>query len=115
MLRRARAFVNAGRGVVLLFKSTPHAWIQFLGIFLVVVVGWLLEVSAAEMALLILAEGMVMVTEAINTAIEIDINLTSPEYHPYARDTKDVAAAAVLIASCTAAAVGVIVFVPYLW
>jgi diacylglycerol kinase len=63
--------------------------------------------------LLVFAGGFVLVAEAFNTAIEIDIDLTSPEYHPYAKDTKDVAAGAVLIAACTAALIGLIIFVPY--
>lgn len=46
---------------------------------------------------LVVAGGFVLVAEAFNTALEIDIDLTSPEYHPYARDTKDVAAGAVLL------------------
>ncbi len=51
-------------------------------------------------------------TEALNTAIEIDIDLTSPEYHPFARDTKDVAAGAVLLSVFVAVIVGLIVFLP---
>jgi diacylglycerol kinase len=50
--------------------------------------------------------------EAINTAIEIDIDLTSPEYHPFARDTKDVAAAAVLLSAVTVVIIGLIIFLP---
>ncbi len=64
--------------------------------------------------MLLFAGGLVFTTESINTAIEIDINLTSPEYHPYAKDTKDVAAGAVLIASLTALVIGVLIFWPYL-
>ena len=64
--------------------------------------------------MLVFAGGLVLAAEAINTAIEIDIDLTSPQYHPFARDTKDVAAGAVLIAAITAAIVGAFVFVPHL-
>ena len=62
----------------------------------------------------LLAAGFVLTTEAINTAIEIDINLTSPQFHPYARDTKDVAAAAVLISALTAVIIGLTIFIPHL-
>jgi diacylglycerol kinase len=64
---------------------------------------------------LIFAGGFVIVSEAFNTALEIDIDLTSSEYHPYAKDTKDVAAGAVLLSACTALIVGLIIFVPYLF
>jgi diacylglycerol kinase len=63
--------------------------------------------------MLVIASGLVLVSEAFNTAIEIDINLTSPQHHPYARDTKDVAAGAVLLSSITATIIGILVFGQY--
>ena len=57
-------------------------------------------------------QGFVIIAEAFNTAIEIDIDLTSPEYHPYARDTKDVAAAAVSLSVIMAGIIGLIIFLP---
>lgn len=114
VLTRARSFSHAGRGVWLFFTSTPNAWIQLCIFVGVVALGVYVEISHIEWVLLLLTAGLVFVAEAINTAIEIDINLTSPEYHPHARDTKDVAAGAVLLASVTAAVVGVTIFLPYL-
>jgi diacylglycerol kinase (ATP) len=69
---------------------------------------------ALEWVALVFACGFVFVSEAFNTALEIDINLTSPEYHPFARDVKDVAAGAVLISAISAGIIGIIIFVPYL-
>lgn len=65
-----------------------------------------------EWLFLIFAIGIVLITEALNTAFEIDIDLTSPTYHPYARDTKDVAAGAVLLAVIMAGIIGFIIFLP---
>ena len=65
-----------------------------------------------EWVVLVLAIGLVIVAEAFNTAIEVDIDLTSPEYHPYARDTKDVAAGAVLLMVMVATVIALIIFVP---
>ncbi len=61
-----------------------------------------------------MAGGLVLVAEAFNTAIEIDIDLTSPEYHPFARDTKDVAAGAVLICAIIWAVVTLIIFAQHM-
>lgn len=115
LLRHARSFAYAGRGLVVFFRSTPNAWLQGVGAIAVVALGVYFTINTVEWALLVFAIGLVFVAEAINTALEIDINLTSPDYHPYAKDTKDVAAGAVLIASITAALVGLLVFIPYLW
>ena len=79
-----------------------------------VALGFFFSITKIEWMMLVLASGLVFATEAINTAIEIDMDLTSPEFHPYARDTKDVAAGAVLIAAITALVIGVLIFVPHL-
>ena len=73
-----------------------------------------LRISNVEWALIVIAIGFVFVAETFNSAIEIDIDLTSPNFHPYARDTKDVAAGAVLLSVAVAILIGVIVFLPKL-
>jgi diacylglycerol kinase len=80
--------------------------------FLVIDLGFYFSISDIEWIALVFAIGLVIISEAFNTAIEIDIDLTSPEYHPYARDTKDVAAAAVLLSVIMAIIVGMIIFLP---
>lgn len=114
LIKRAQSFTHASRGVSIFLKSTHNAWIHVAVFVIVLILGFLLEVSRFEWIALIFAGGLVFVTEAFNTAIEIDIDLTSPNYHPYARDTKDVAAGAVLIAAIVAVIVGCLVFVPHL-
>ncbi len=79
---------------------------------LVMIAGIYFSITLLEWIFIIFAAGMVFSAEAFNTAIEIDMNLTSPEYHPHARDTKDVAAGAVLITTIIAFIIGVIIFVP---
>ena len=94
-------------------RTSRIAGLVVIGIGLIVVVfGFYFRVSGLEWIALVFAIGFVFVTEVLNTAIEIDINLTSPEYHPFARDTKDVAAAAVLLSVFTAIIVGLIIFLP---
>ena len=78
----------------------------------VTLAGMLLQISATDWCLLILAMGMVWSAEAANTALEFLTDLASPEYHPLAKKAKDVAAGAVLLASFAAALVGLLVFVP---
>ncbi|MEY2664584.1 MAG: hypothetical protein RIT04_392 [Candidatus Parcubacteria bacterium] len=113
IIKRAKSFVHAGRGIVLFLKTTHNAWIHVGVCIIAVALGVYFKISHTEWILLALTSGLVFITEAINTAIEIDIDLTSPEYHPYARDTKDVAAGAVLIAAIVAVIVGLLIFVPY--
>lgn len=114
IIKRARSFVHAGRGILLFLKTTHNAWVHVCITILVLVCAWYFSVTSIEWVMLIFAIGFVFVAEAFNTAIEIDIDLTSPEYHPYARDTKDVAAGTVLLASITASIIGSIIFIPYI-
>jgi undecaprenol kinase/diacylglycerol kinase (ATP) len=110
---RAKSFVHAGNGLHLFFSHTHNAWLEILALIAAAMLGWYFEITTTEWLFLILSAGLVLVMEAVNTAIEIDIDLTSPEFHPYARATKDVAAGAVLIAACTALAVGLVIFLPH--
>ena len=105
-------FKNAFRGLYVIAKTTRHLWIHIMSALVVIAFGFCFSISSLEWIALVFAIGFVFVTEALNTAIEIDIDLTSPEFHPYARDTKDVAAGAVLLSVFTAIIVGLIVFLP---
>jgi diacylglycerol kinase len=44
--------------------------------------------------------------------MEVHMDLTSPEFHPFARDTKDIAAGGVLIAGMLTLIVSLIIFAP---
>lgn len=114
LLARKKSFTYAFRGLRILFETQQNSWIQVVFAFLIVSLGVSLRISIIEWLFIILSIGFVLTAEAFNTAIEIDIDLTSPTYHPYARDTKDVAAGAVLLASFTATAIGMVIFLPKL-
>ena len=112
IVARIKSATHAWRGIGILFKTGHNMWmIIFFGL-LTVCLSFILHISEVEWLFIVFATGFVIVAEAFNTAIEIDIDLTSPEYHPYARDTKDVAAAAVFLATFMAAIIGLIIFLP---
>lgn len=112
IIARARSFKHAFRGVGIMIRTQHNAWVHMAAAMVAIVLGVYLEISLAEWAVLTLAMGFVLAAEAFNTAMEIDIDLTSPTYHPYARDTKDVAAGAVLISVIVASVIGLIIFLP---
>ena len=110
---RIASFGHAFRGLKV-WLSEPNARIHCAAGAAVCALGMWCDVSAAEWTALVLAMGLVMGAEAMNTALERIVDLASPEWHPLARDAKDVAAAAVLLCSMAAAVVGLLVFLPYL-
>jgi diacylglycerol kinase (ATP) len=109
-VKRAKSFVHAGRGLWIFVKTTHNAWLHIAILILAIALGIYFHITHIEWMLLILVSGFVLAAEAFNTAIEIDMDLTSPESHPYARDTKDVAAGAVLISAIVAVIIGVGIF-----
>ena len=111
-VKYSQKFLNAFRGMYIVWKTTRLISVHILSAVVAIVAGFYFHVSGLEWIALVFVIGFVIVAEAFNTAIEIDIDLTSPEYHPYARDTKDVAAAAVLLSVFVAIIVGLIVFLP---
>lgn len=113
VVKRAKSFTHAGRGIWILLKTTHNAWIHVIVLIVAIALGIYFDITKTEWFMLIIVAGFVLAAEAFNTAIEIDIDLTSPDYHPYARDTKDVAAGAVLISAITALIVGILIFGHY--
>lgn len=112
IIARLKSTNHGFRGLKIFFKTTHNLWVHILFAILAIYLGFTLGISTIEWALIVLTIGLVIVTEALNTAIEIDMDLTSPNYHPYARDTKDVAAGAVSLAIIFAGIIGMIIFLP---
>ncbi|PXW94305.1 diacylglycerol kinase (ATP) [Sphaerotilus hippei] len=112
---RAAALRHAWRGVVVLLRGEVNARLHVAAALGCVALGAWLRLDRREWVVLALAITLVIVAEALNTAIERVVDLASPEWHALARDAKDVAAGAVLIASAGAVVVGLLVFGPRLW
>lgn len=112
LVARLKSTTHAWRGLGIILKTTPNAWVHAFFAVLAIYLSFLLNISPTEWLAIVFAIGLVVIAEAFNTAIEIDIDLTSPQYHPYARDTKDVSAGAVLLSVIIAITIGLIVFFP---
>jgi len=112
MKRRLLSFKYAFRGLYLLFKSQPNAWIHLFAAFGVIVAGFILKLSISEWIFVTFAIGFVISAELFNTAIEALVDKVSPEQNPISGKVKDLAAGAVLVAAITAAVIGLVIFVP---
>lgn len=77
--------------------------------------GLSLRLSGAELAILLLLIGLVLISEMLNTALENLVDLCTAEYHPLAKVVKDVAAGAVLLLCVVAVLVGIVIFVPHIF
>ena len=112
IIARIKSATHAWRGLGILVKTTHNFWLETVFAILAIYLGIILNITKEEWLFIVFAIGLVVISEIFNTAIEIDIDLTSPDYHPYARDTKDVAAAAVFVSVIISIIVGCIIFLP---
>lgn len=112
LVTRLKSSDHALRGLGVFIRICHHLWVEIFFIILGVYLGFVLHLSNIEWVLVVLSFGLIVIAEAFNTAIEIDMDLTSPNYHPYARDTKDVAAGAVSLAVVVAGIMGLLIFGP---
>nr|WP_232713486.1 diacylglycerol kinase family protein [Bacillus xiapuensis] len=80
----------------------------------VITAGALLSLTATEwLIIFILVFGM-LVLEMVNTAIEKTVDLVTEDFHPLAKQAKDLAAGAVLVFAILSAVTGSIIFLPKL-
>ena len=82
---------------------------------LAILVGVLLRISAVEFAIIFVAISSVFIAELFNTAIELCVDMASPDYNALAKIAKDVAAGAVLLSAMLSVVIGIFVLGPHLW
>ena len=79
-----------------------------------VLLGFYFKLNSNEWLWITTALAVVVILELLNTALEVFVDLVSPEQNPKAGAIKDVASAAVLIGGLLALIIGLIIFVPKL-
>lgn len=100
------SFNYAIEGIIYAVKTQRNMKIHFLIGILVLILAIVLNVPRIELLILLLTIGLVLCAEMLNTAVEEVVNLFVTEYHPIARNAKNVAAGAVLVSSVIAAGIG---------
>jgi diacylglycerol kinase len=113
--QRIRSFGFAFQGIATLIRSQPNARIHLLAIVLITGLGLYLGLSVPEWCLILICMAVVLLAEAINTALEFLTDLVSPEFHPLAKKVKDVAAGAVLLTVILCGIVWGLIFIPYIF
>jgi len=109
---RITSFKYAFQGWWYVIRTQRNAWLHTVASILVIGVSIWLKLDRLEWVLIIIAIAFVWTAEFFNTALEVLVDLATKESHPLAKVSKDVGAAAVLIASITAVVIGIIVLGP---
>jgi diacylglycerol kinase len=109
-----RGFSFAGQGVWQVIRTQRNMRVHLAAAACAIAAGAALRISATGWACVIIAIGLVLATEVLNTVVEALTDLCTAEFHPLAKIAKDAAAGAVLIASVAAVGVAIAVFLPRL-
>ena len=111
----ASSFRFASHGLRLLFGGQRNARIQAAAGALALALAAGLRLPPGEWAILVVMIALVLALEGVNSALEALVDLVTLEYHPLAKQTKDLAAGAVWLAALASLAVAALLFVPRLW
>lgn len=101
-------------GVIYSVKTQRHMRYHLLAALCALLVSLLVNISREEFILLSMAIILVLVTEMLNTALEVTIDMISAEFHPNAKIAKDIAAGVVLVASIGAVILAYLILYPAL-
>lgn len=112
--KRVKSFGYAFQGIATLIRDEHNSRIHVCVMLAVVIAGMFFGINATEWCVVCICFGLVLMAEAMNSAIEAIADLVMPDRHPLIKKAKDVAAAGVLFTAIAAAAAGLIIFIPYL-
>lgn len=111
-LNRIKAIKYAAKGFWILITS-EFSVIAQVGIGIVMtIIGFLMHLSATEWLFQIMAIGLILVAESLNTAIEKMADFIHPDYHKQIGRIKDISAGAAFFAAIIAIIIGLIIYVP---
>lgn len=107
-----KTFGNALNGLSLFFRKERNGKIQAAVTVIILITGFLFNISAIEWILVLICICLVLALEIMNSALEHLCNLVHKEYHPSIKIIKDIAAGAVLFASIISVIIALIIFLP---
>ncbi len=112
---RSKAIKIALEGIAYVLKTQLNARIHAAFTLAVFLLAGILKLSRLEWMILLLTVGLVWAAEIFNTAIEVAVDVASPDYDPKAKIIKDISAGAVLVSVIISILVGLLLFGPPLW
>ncbi len=107
-----RSFRYASEGIAWMVRHQQNMRFHITATLAVVALAIGLGVPLSQWSALVFAITLVLVAEALNSAVEAVMDIIHPDHHPLVKVVKDVMAGAALLAAIGAASIGGLVFVP---
>ena len=106
-------FKNARKGMRLVLKSERNVRIHLVMAAFVLMLGFLLDFSITKLCILLIAIGMVVSAEMINSALEYALDAVfHNRYSRLVGMAKDISAGAVMFVTIIAVVIGLLIFIP---
>lgn len=112
LTKRIRSIKFAVKGMWLLITTEDSIKAQLTFAIIATIFGFYFNISATEWMIQTLAIGIVLVAEALNTAIEKVADFIHPNYHKKIGFIKDIAAGAPAFAALTSLIIAGIIYLP---
>ena len=109
---RIRSLKFALKGAYLLLTTEHSIMVQFSIGITVTILGFIKDISPTEWMFQLLAIGMVLVAESLNTGIEKLCDFVHPNFHKRIGFIKDISAGAATFAAIIAFIIGLIIYIP---
>lgn len=107
-----KSFSFAFAGIKAAVKKERNLQIHLVISVAVILLGLIFAISRLEWIMVLFAIGGMLSLELMNTAVERVVDLATKDYHPLAKQAKDIAAGAVFIYAALSVIIGAIIFLP---
>lgn len=107
-----KSFVFAFSGIRMALVNERNLQIHLAVALAVMFSGIYFGITRFEWMIILLAIGGMFSLELLNTAIERAVDLSTEDYHPLAKQAKDIAAGAVLVFAIISVIIGGVIFLP---
>lgn len=112
---RLKSIGFAAKGAFKLITTEHSVMVQSSLVVIMSIAGFYFDISREEWMFQIMAFGLVLAVEGLNTAVEKIADFVHPDFHQKIGFIKDIAAGAVFFAAMTAIAIGCLIYLPKLF
>lgn len=99
-------------GLVNAYQNEQSLWLHAMCTIIIVILGFALQISFIQWAIIVISLVIVLAVELLNTAIEATVDLVTKEIHPLAKVAKDCGSAAAFVSSIMVFIICCFIFIP---
>lgn len=107
-----KSLTFALNGIRYCFNMEKHYKFHIFAFLIVIILSFLLKLTTIEFVFILFVSFLVIITEMLNTCVEVIVDMITKDYNVLAMYAKDLGAGAVLVSTILAIIVGLIIFIP---